>query len=132
MPVKIIRGSYAGSFGYVVNNYFDGCAMYEVKIPGSGPQHPLDYIMEEIPDRYVHVPAANCAIYYNIGTRLTVKSNGWASWVGYSGPVTKCEFNEKEQQYYVTIHINAEQFPAYACDYLPSDQDVAFPAYMLS
>ena len=129
MPVQITRGSSAGSFGYIQNSYFDGCAMYTIKIPGSGPQHPMDYIMDEIPDHYVHVPAHNCAIYHSVGSYVRVKSGGWA---GNYGPVTACTYDADEGQYDVTIRVSADQFPAYPTDYLPTDQEATFPGHMLA
>lgn len=129
MPVKIIRGSFAGSFGYIENSYFDGCAMYKIKIPGTGPQHPMDYIMEVVPDRYVHVPAHQCAIYHTVGSYVSVKSGGWA---GYSGTVTACTYDADEGQYNVTIRVSADQFPMHPMDYLPTDQEATFPGHMLA
>ena len=84
--------------------------------------------MEEIPDRYVNIPAHQCAIYHSIGSYVTVKSGDWS---GYSGKVTACTYNADEGQYDVTIHVSADQFPIHPWDYLPSDQEATFPGYML-
>ncbi len=129
--VNILRGYYAGKHGTIQSTQFNHHiqdATYTVFIPGSGPQHPLDYIHEEVPDETITLPARDCAVYYNIGRQVRVLTGSYS---GYRGSVTACNYNEKGQFYEIRICLPAEQFPAYATDYLPYDIHETFPANML-
>ncbi len=129
--VYITRGPHAEKHGVIQATNFDHSiqnTVYTVFIAGSGPQHPLDYIHDEIPDITVHIPAADCAIYYPVGRRVKVNSGSYS---GYHGHVTACNYNAAERFYEIRICLPAEQFPAYATHYLPCDIYETFPANML-
>lgn len=129
--VYIVRGDYAGKHGTIRSAQFDHRIQdttYTVFIPGNGPQHPLDYIHEEIPDETVIFAARDCAVYHPVGSRVRVLTGGYS---GYYGHVTACKYNETERFYEIRICFPAEQFPAYATDYLPCDIHETFPANML-
>ncbi len=131
-PVHIISGPNAGEFGHIHSVQFDHDIQnttYTVVFRGNMHDYYVDhYTTEQIPDRYITLPASRCAVYYNVGSSVIVASGDWKD---HTGKVTECKYDADERAYYITILIPKEQIPCHPYDYLPSDTSVTFPAYML-
>ncbi len=130
--VYIHSGSNADNWGRIQSSQYDhdlNTTTYRVLIPGSGPQHPMDYIMEETPDRYVTVEAGHCAIYHGVGSWVKILSGGYS---GYSGRVTAVKYNDEGRYYDVTVRIPESAFETHWSDYLPHDVDVTLRGHSLA